>query len=219
MPTLSLPAGRIAYSDTGAGPAVILVHSSGNTRAQWKKLETQLAASHRVLALDLFDYGESDPWSGARPMSVADQAQPVIALATEVAAAPVHLVGHSNGGGIALHAALSLRSRLASLTLIEPIVPCLLREAGEREALAEFTGVKNSFLRALGRGDNAAAAAGFLGYWIRSGTWESTPAERQPAIAATMPKIGEEFRAVFADTLDAATIRRLDVHTLLLRGT
>ena len=81
MPFLTLDQGCIAYAESGTGDVVVLVHSSGNTRAQWRKLEQGLASDYRVLAPDLFDYGESAAWGGARPMSVEDQAGPVIALA------------------------------------------------------------------------------------------------------------------------------------------
>jgi pimeloyl-ACP methyl ester carboxylesterase len=49
-------------------------------------------------------------------------------------------------------------------------------------------------------------------------TWETMPAERQPAVAATMPKIAEEFQAVFADTLSRAAVGGVSVRTLLIRG-
>jgi pimeloyl-ACP methyl ester carboxylesterase len=218
MPVLTLKQGNIAYADSGAGDVVVLVHSSGNTRAQWRKLQQLLSPRYRVLALDLFDYGESAGWGGERPMSVEDQTQPVIAVAALAGGGRLHLVGHSNGAGIALRAAIALQSRVASLTLVEPVVPCLLRRAGEHDAFAEFAALKSQFLEHIARGDTGAAASCFLAYWGKPGTWESMPADRQLAIAATMPKIAEEFHAVFADDLSVAAVGSVSVRTLLIRG-
>src|SRR3546814_8229080 len=75
---------------------------------------------------DLRGYGATEGWSGRAPMRLADEAALVRALAEE-AGEPVHLVGHSYGGAVALMAALHFPEAIASLTLIEPVAFFLLR--------------------------------------------------------------------------------------------
>jgi len=52
---------KIAYYDTGSGPAVVLVHGFGSeARLDWGRVIVPLAAKHRVIALDEIGFGASD---------------------------------------------------------------------------------------------------------------------------------------------------------------
>ena len=97
MPVLLRDGFRIDYTDEGAGEPVVLVHSSVSANRQWRALAQALSDRYRVLALNLFGYGETTPWPGTSPQSLYAQAQLVLALCAH-ADAPVHLVGHSFGG-------------------------------------------------------------------------------------------------------------------------
>ena len=97
MPVLSKGRLKIDYIDEGRGQPVVLIHSSVSANRQWRALSEALRDSYRVLAVNLFGYGETTPWPGTSPQSLYAQAQLVTALCDEVAS-PVHLVGHSFGG-------------------------------------------------------------------------------------------------------------------------
>jgi lipase len=70
---------------------------------------------------------------------------------------PLHLVGHSYGGAVAIRVALSSPAQVRSLTLIEPMVNPLLRWAGEEALYTETVSVVEPFL-AVPMGDGADAA-------------------------------------------------------------
>lgn len=74
---------------------------------------------YRVLAINLFGYGETTPWPGNSPQTLYAQAQLVLALGEGIEE-PLHLVGHSFGGSLALKAASLLGSRVGRLILLEP---------------------------------------------------------------------------------------------------
>ena len=75
MPVLSRAGLRIDFTDEGAGPPVVLVHSSVSGNRQWRALGEDLADRHRVLAVNLYGYGETTPWPALEPQSLAAQAE------------------------------------------------------------------------------------------------------------------------------------------------
>src|SRR5262249_1691329 len=100
-----------------SGSAVILLHSSGLSSQQWRRLAERLAPAHRTFAPDLIGYGKSPPFAGGRDVTWRDDVEVIVGLARSVGG-PVHLVGHSYGGLVALAAALELAP--ASLSVYDP---------------------------------------------------------------------------------------------------
>src|SRR5512142_1296119 len=132
MPVLLRGSLRIDYTDDGQGPPVILIPSSVSTNRQWRALTETLKDRYRVLAINLFGYGETTPWPGTPSQSLYAQAQLVLALC-EDAGRPVHLVGHSFGCSGGLKAAVLLGRRVGSLVLLEPNrSSCASRRGGHK---------------------------------------------------------------------------------------
>ena len=217
MPSLQIDGATIAYSDTGSGEPVILAHCSGGSRRQWRALADRLAGHYRVLAPDLYGYGETDPWPDNRPFSVADDCAVINALIDEVGQ-PVHLVGHSYGGALCLDVALRRHGRIKSLALYEPVAFHLLRIHGDAAGWSEIGQVALRHIDLVDDGDLAACADAFMDYWIGSAAWQGMPAEARAAITATMPKIALEFRNSFDSAIRLDDYQRIDAPTLLLRG-
>jgi pimeloyl-ACP methyl ester carboxylesterase len=210
MPTLSIRDVVVAYTDAGQGPPVLLVHGSAASRRFWRALVERLAPRYRVIAPDLPGYGETAWHAGARTTDLD-----VVSAFARAVGEPLHLVGHSYGGALALRAARDLGSRLASLALIEPAAFDLLDEA----ARAEVEAVAGRHLELVADGELEACAAHFMGYWIGADAWAAMPAETRTRIVQTMPKIAAEFRTLFRHPEALRTYRRLRVPTLLVRGT
>ena len=98
-----------------SGPFVLLGGSLGSTHALWDELVADLATDHRVVAIDLRGHGDSP--SAVGPLTVADLASDVLALAGLVGADRFHYVGLSLGGAVGQALALDAPARLQSLTL------------------------------------------------------------------------------------------------------
>src|SRR5262249_31362506 len=95
---------RIHYRRLGSGPPIVLLHGFPQTGHCWRKVMPALAARFTVVAPDLRGYGDSD-----RPPSGYDKrrmAADVAELIQTLALAPVVLVGHDRGGGVAPRLAL-----------------------------------------------------------------------------------------------------------------
>ena len=91
----------VAWTDAGSGQPVVLLHASASSSAQWQGLTRALESRFRVLVPDLHGHGGSVPWRGPGPLTLADEAAIVTALADRVGE-PVHLVVHSYGAAVAL---------------------------------------------------------------------------------------------------------------------
>src|SRR5690606_12710738 len=98
---------------------------------QWHALAERLTGSFPVVAPDFYGSPSRPHWMGAGPFRLADEAAAVLPL-IDAAPALVHLVGHSDGGALALHLAVARPHRIASLSLYEPATFHVLRAMGPR---------------------------------------------------------------------------------------
>jgi pimeloyl-ACP methyl ester carboxylesterase len=99
--------------------AMVFVHGLGLTRGVWRPwYRAALDATDTAAALDLPGHGSSrDAW-GAVPPTLREYVAGVLAVADQLRAERVHLVGESFGGTICLGVASSAPERVASLTTL-----------------------------------------------------------------------------------------------------
>jgi pimeloyl-ACP methyl ester carboxylesterase len=219
MPVLSKPGLAIDYIEEGQGEPVVLIHSSVSGNRQWRSLIEALADRYRVLAVNLFGYGETTPWPDNTSQSLYAQACLVLPLVEKAPA--LHLVGHSFGAAVALKAALLLGARARKLVLIEPNPFNLLKQQGRSEAFLESRALRDHVKCFGSLGDWDSVAARFADYWLGDGAWAAMPEKRKGAFAASLGPNFYEWDAVMgeATTLDqwqqiaAETLVVSDPHT------
>ena len=182
-----------AYQDAGSGTPIVLAHCSGGTHAVWSPVVATLRHRYRVLAPDLVGYGRSEPWPVNARLHPWSDLGAILALASH-AERPVHLVGHSYGGTVALEAARILGPRVKSLTLIEPVAFHLLRLTGRIREWQEITGVGERMTAALRRRRNRGAASVYVKYWVGRMRWWSMSASARRRVVQTVGKVGARDR-------------------------
>lgn len=127
---------RLHYEVVGAGSAAImLLHGLGSSSADWDLQIPMLSEHYHVLAVDLPGHGRSPRPRGA--WTVEGMAAEVAALLAALEAPPVHVVGLSLGGCVALALALDHPARVRSLVLVNTFArlrPASLRGAGRLAA-------------------------------------------------------------------------------------
>ncbi|WP_408369414.1 alpha/beta fold hydrolase [Paraburkholderia sp. RL18-103-BIB-C] len=153
------------HNPTTANPApVIAPHCSGAAAGQWRQPGTVLDARCQLVALDHGGCDSSGPWSGVHAFTLADEGARTVEV-IDCAGCKVHLVGHSCGGDVALHADVERANRFANLVLNKPSAFQLLKEMGARgiAALAEMLASKTA--EGMITGDYSGAAISFVDYW------------------------------------------------------
>ncbi|HEY1288713.1 MAG TPA: alpha/beta fold hydrolase [Burkholderiales bacterium] len=188
--------------------AIVLLHCSGSSGAQWRALVAQLDARQRVAAPDLVGHG-----------TLAGEAAPVRSL-MGCLDEPIHLVGHSYGGALALHIARTRPERVRSLTLVEPSAFHLLRdgEAMDAVALSEIIEVALDVRLALAAGDLGSGFGRFVDYWSGPGSWAAMPPEKRAACAPQLAKVALDFDALLGDPAGLEDVRDLGLPTLIVQG-
>jgi pyruvate dehydrogenase E2 component (dihydrolipoamide acetyltransferase) len=102
----------------GGGTPVLLIHGFGGDLLSWLFTQEPLAQGRAAHAFDLPGHGGSTKAVDAG--GVADLAAATLAVMDSLGLDKAHLIGHSLGGAIAAHLALTQPQRVASASLIAP---------------------------------------------------------------------------------------------------
>jgi pimeloyl-ACP methyl ester carboxylesterase len=86
---------QLQYLEAGSGPALLLLHGHEQSATSWRWVTPVLARTHRVLAPLVVDFLDT------------------------IGVGPLHLVGNSVGGAVALRLALADPARIRTLTLVD----------------------------------------------------------------------------------------------------
>lgn len=135
----------------GAGEPVLFVHGALGDYRKWDGLWQDIAKGHRFIAYTQRWHGTS-AWPADKPYSRDIHDDDLVAI-LDALGEPMNLVGLSNGGPVALRAALRAPELVRSVVLYEANVPELLMGTAEGRATIE------AFQRGLGETSDALASA------------------------------------------------------------
>jgi pimeloyl-ACP methyl ester carboxylesterase len=204
--------------EAGAGPDVVCLHCNASSSAQWRELSDRLAGRFRVRAPDLYGSGRSPEWLSDRVITLRDELDLITPL-LQSCTAPFALVGHSHGGAVALLAALQHPERVRALVLYEPTLFALVDAA--QPPPNGVDGIRHVVVAAgaaLDAGEPDTAARHFIDFWSGEGTWQAMPAERKPAITASVANVRRWGHALFGEPTPLAAFAALRMPVLYLIG-
>jgi pimeloyl-ACP methyl ester carboxylesterase len=214
--------GNIDYDESGRGPTVVLVPGSCSTGAAWRPVIASLGERFRCISTSLLGYGGTRERRDGEDCSIAHEVE-VLERVVRTAASPVHLVGHSFGGLVAIalvlkNLALARRLPLASLTVLEAPALTLLREAEQdQHHYRSFQDMTDSYFAAFAGGD-AEAVRLMIDFYGGLGTFASWPRRvRTYAMETTAVNI-RDWASAFGFALSSAMVRLVDVPSLVAWG-
>jgi pimeloyl-ACP methyl ester carboxylesterase len=206
-------------SHNGNQITVIALHCSGSGGRAWDRLRQSLGPNAEMITPDFIGTAGRPHWNGSAWFRLAHEAADVVAAIDRVRG-PVHLVGHSYGGGVALRVAQERPQRVASLALYEPTCFWMLGAMGQegRAARREILAVANDVARDVVHGALRDASRRFVDYWNSPGTFETLRPQAQDEIMRYVAKAPLEFTALMHERIAPATIRGLRIPVLIMRG-
>lgn len=102
----------------GRAPATVWLHHGVGTAEAWRPFLPAAAGGRRALAYDRRGFGASARGRAIGPSLFDDDAADLAGLLLDLGAAPAHLVGHSDGGTIALLCAARRPELVLSVTTV-----------------------------------------------------------------------------------------------------
>jgi pimeloyl-ACP methyl ester carboxylesterase len=185
---------------------------------QWRRLAEQLAPTHRVVLPDLLGAGGNPAWTEANTFDVTQDVAAMRELLDSLGE-PVHLVGHSYGGFLALALARERLEGVRSVAVFDPTAYGVLHGARDAEGLADLERAcaQPVFLDDA-RGGGAEWFEAFVDYWNGPGTWRGLTPAAQASFLALGRKVYLEARSLLAERTPPAAYARVRTPTLLLGG-
>ncbi|WP_329494905.1 alpha/beta fold hydrolase [Kitasatospora herbaricolor] len=198
--------GHLAYTVTGDGPPVVLVHAGIADHRMWDAVVPALAERYSVVRYDLRGFGESPVPSGE-----FGETDDLLRLLDHLGHERVHLVGASWGGRVSVGFTLAHPERVRSLGLLAAPWPGY-------DWSADMFAYDEAETKALAAGDLDVAVQVNLDMWLRGATrtWEEIDPElterlRGPVrtALANQEAVGELSRGVTGNEVAAIAVPTL----------
>ena len=213
---MTAPASQdIDFQESGEGPPVLFVPGSFATPAAWRAMH-RLLPGHRLVSTSILGYGGTAETRKLDDLDMAHELRVVEAAAARIGE-PVHLVGHSFGGTIALAAALSGHIAVRSIATFEANPLALIAARGRHDLFDDARTMATAFEAAHLDGE-ADAAGRVIDYWGGAGAFAALPPPVQDFCRKTTWANVLDWRTAFAFGAAPADYARLSMPVLLVRG-
>lgn len=107
---------RLHHQTLGQGQPLVLVHGLFGSADNWGSIARQLAQHYQVISIDLRNHGRS-PHSETQ--TYPEMADDLLAVCDALALPPIHLLGHSLGGKVAMQFATQYPERINKLIVVD----------------------------------------------------------------------------------------------------
>lgn len=153
---------QVSVEQAGRGKPLVLLHGFGESTYSFSRVLPTFATRFRVIAIDLNGFGYTQRPRERSAYTLAGQERLVIGVLDALGIERAHLVGHSYGGGLALHLAATHPERFERLLLIDNTLP--LYASARRSQLLRWRWVANLAVRTVGLSDTRIEAGLLASY-------------------------------------------------------
>jgi pimeloyl-ACP methyl ester carboxylesterase len=213
---------RLQYIEQGSGEPIVFVHGAPHDLRAWEPVREAIAKRYRFIAYTQRYFG-TKPWPDeGKNFSIATHADDLAKFITSLNAGPVHLVGWSHGGLVAVTAALSDPSLVRSLILYEAIIMSALpAESPEgkiaREDRAKMAGPYIAMAKA-GDFTKAAKLVQDAVYQLSPGEFDSLPEDWQMVLLDNARVVPLLLAAPPPPAITCDMLKDFTRPTLVMRG-
>ncbi len=200
---------------SGQGAPVVLLHSGPGSAADWRGVFERFAAGYRLVAVNGFGQGQTSDWPAGEVQ--VDQYVGMVSRLIGELGEPVHLVGHSYGGAVALRMVSTSPKLVRSLAVVEPQAYPLLTD-NDPQLFAEVTEVADAFASAVDEGRVEDAWRGFIDHYNGSGSWGALPEPVQQRMLKISDVAVRSWMALFTNPITTGGLSQIGVPTLVVQG-
>jgi non-heme chloroperoxidase len=138
--TIEINGAEVTFLDEGAGDPVILLNGLLGDYRGWRRQVDALRSKYRVIAVSQRYYWPNRWPDDGAGFGVGSHVADLATLLRQLGLPPVHLVGHSYGGGVAGQFAVAHPGFVRTLILAEPALVSIAAEAPEMPRLMAEVG-------------------------------------------------------------------------------
>lgn len=118
MPYADIRDARLYYETYGDGPPLVVLHPGLGSTRDWRPQIPFFSEHYQVVAIDRRGYGRSSPRESFPFDFLEQDAQDLAELLDRLGVGPAHIIGHSDGGSVAMILAAE-RPDLVRLLVLE----------------------------------------------------------------------------------------------------
>ena len=195
--------------------AALLLHCTMGSLGAWRGLIDFLSSDYRFTAFDMPGHGKSGAWEDEGDFHTCSTE-----IAKTFLTSPMHLIGHSFGGSIALRLALELPDKVRSLVLIEPVMMNLaflddptFKELYDRD--------HRRYHESFEAGNYEKAAQEFYIHWGDGRAWKDLPERSRNLMVDKIRMIRAGNQSVYEDRYgfcEKGRLSAIDLPVLLIEG-
>ncbi len=204
--------------DGERGDPMVLIHGAWFNHHSWEPVVPELSRRFRVLTYDRRGHGRSS--RVATQGSMEEDADDASALLSRLGLAPVHVVGQSTGGILALRLALDHPEVVRSVSVHEPpLLGMLADDPAFATMLAEGRTRREAVMRAIEAGNLEGGARLFVETQMAGpGGWDKLPSAIRDAFIANAGNYLDEVRNRSDATIDLKALAVVRWPSLLSYG-
>jgi len=213
---ITLNGRKIDFTEQGDGPAVLFIPGSFSTPAAWAGIQTRLPQQYRFFGTSLCGYGSTEETRSLINFGIEHHVQNIEAVVQEIGE-PVHLVGHSFGGTVALASALSGAFDVLSITTFEANPLTLIDERGHHELFDAVKEMSAEYETAVHMGEHDAASR-IIDFWGGDGSFDAMPDGVKGYCRKTTFANVLDWHTAFSFEANMSDYGSLSMPVLLVRG-